>query len=99
MVIKKSEAIREIAHERIKILHKLAKIESSPELSRKYIKLAREISRHYKVKIENDIKRQICKKCNSVLIPGKSVSIRLASSKRYVVYKCLNCGAEQHIHY
>src|SRR5271155_2290855 len=101
MVIKNSSFVREIASERIDILYRLAKEEYivDPKMSARYVKLIKQISRHYKVGLPIDFKRNVCKKCNSILIPGKSSSVRLASSKHYVVIKCLNCGSEMHVHY
>ncbi len=101
MKANKSGVVRDIAKERIDLLYNLAKSEytSDPELSRRYIRIMREIGRHYKITLPKEIKRGICRKCNTILIPGKSASVRLASGKRYIVYKCQNCKSEMHIHY
>ncbi|MGD0728498.1 MAG: RNAase P [Candidatus Micrarchaeaceae archaeon] len=99
MAIKKNATVKRIANERIIILYNLAKEETDPKLSKRYVKILKQIGRHYKIKLPKQIKRALCKKCNSVLIPGKSMTVRLASSKRYLVYKCTECGTERHIHY
>lgn len=101
MVIKTSSFVREIAGERIEILYRLAKEEyaADPKMSVQYVKLIKQISRHYKVGLPADFKRNVCKKCNTVLVPGRSSSVRLASSRHYVAIKCLNCGSEMHVHY
>jgi ribonuclease P protein subunit RPR2 len=95
------EIVKQIAKERIIILFEQAeKIqESNPKFLRKYIKLLRKISAHYKVKIPKEIKNNICRNCNNILIPGKTSTIRLVSSKKYIAKKCLVCGNEIHIFY
>jgi ribonuclease P protein subunit RPR2 len=101
MVIKSGPFVRGIASQRIEILYMLAKkeYESDPKLSVQYVRLIKQISRHYKVGLPEDFKRGVCKKCSSILVPGKSSRVRLASSKRYVAITCLNCGSEMHVHY
>lgn len=71
---------------------------SSDPLSKRYIKIAREISSHYKISSPREFKNSVCKKCNSVLIPGLNCKVRLASGKKYLVYKC-ECGKEKHVFY
>ncbi len=91
--------VRSLAGERIKVLLNLAKSEIDPysDFATSYVKLARKIGSHYKISIDNSI--PYCKNCNCVLVPGKNASVRVASSKKFVVYKCERCGAEVHIHY
>ncbi len=73
--------------------------EKEPDaLSRRYVKLAREMSSHYKVRLGRSEKHSFCKKCNSMLIPGKTCTVTLASSIGKVIYKC-KCGAETGIFY
>jgi ribonuclease P protein subunit RPR2 len=96
MSAKKSGVVRRIALERIVILYRLAEdtYKTDPDLSRRYLRLVKQISSHYKIKLAKEMKRHICRKCGSLLVPGDTLSVRLASSKRLVMYKCGNCGAE-----
>ncbi|MGB9732571.1 MAG: ribonuclease P protein component 4 [Candidatus Micrarchaeia archaeon] len=100
----KNELIEDIAQERINRLLELAEERAlentsfSLKLSKRYVELARRISMHYKVKISKEKKERICKNCNNFLVPGINCTVRLASSKKFVVYKC-ECGAEKHIFY
>ncbi len=100
----KNNLVKEIAKDRVEKLLKFAEeralenTEASKKLSKRYVQLARKISMHYKVSIPKELKNRICKKCNNFLIPGINCSVRLASSKRFLVYKC-ECGAEKHIFY
>lgn len=82
---------REIAAERINKLFKQAKemFKESPELSDRYVELARSISMKYKVKIPSKFKRKFCKHCHIYLVPSKNCRVRLTKHK--VVYYCLNC--------
>ncbi len=99
-----NKLVKEIASYRISRLLGLAEemakknTKLSRALSKRYVLLARRISMHYKVKIPREMKERICKKCNNFLVPGINCSVVLASSKRFVVYKC-ECGAENHIFY
>ena len=103
-MIKKNPIVLQIAQERIARLFSLAaqrmkrKDAASIALSRRYLKIARNISTHYKAKLPNSIKNQICKGCGNLLVPGLNCIVRLASSKKYVVYRC-ECGQEKHIFY
>ena len=93
--------IKSIAAERISILYNLAVSQTGKdmELVKDYVKILRRISAHYKVGIPEGIKDRICKRCNLALIPGLTASVRLASSKGYIVYKCGRCRGENHVFY
>jgi RNase P subunit RPR2 len=97
---KGSQFVKEIAAERIEGLIELAKSREitcgSQAFRKRYVEIARSISRHYKVKMPKRLKDSICKGCGDVLIPGETCTVRLSSSKGYIVYKCA-CGAERHI--
>ena len=101
MVAKKSNIVTGIASKRIEILFSLAKesYDTDPGLSRKYVKLIRRIGRHYRIRLGRKFKDNVCGKCDTVFIPGKSCTIRLVSGKRRKAIKCLNCGSETHVHY
>jgi ribonuclease P protein subunit RPR2 len=102
--MKNSEIVGRIATKRIEILLDLAEkrtVERTPEskrLARRYTDLARRIREHYKVPAGEVVKRSVCKKCGNFLIPGINCSVRMASSKGYMVYVC-ECGEEKHIFY
>lgn len=101
---KKDPIVKEIAIQRIITLFRLARertkedTKKSKELAKRYVKIAKNLSTHYKVKIPQEIKNAICKKCSNVLIPGLNCKVRLASSKKYIIYLC-SCGEEKHIFY
>ena len=80
-----------IAKERIDILFENAKKEFSkdPELSNRYVALARKIAMKYRTRIPRELKRRFCKHCYVYLVPSKNCRIRTREGK--VVYYCLNC--------
>ena len=97
----RKKIIEEIASERIGILFELADdtVAKNPELAGRYIKTLRRISSHYKVQIPKEMRNRICVGCNSVMVPGLNSTVRLASSKGYVAWRCNNCGKERHVFY
>ncbi len=60
------------------------------KLSKRYISIALEISRHYKIKLPAKVKHGICQKCHMVLIPGKTCIVRVSGKSAF--YKCSACG-------
>lgn len=97
----KSKFILNLASERIEILFGLAvaaQKKGGKKLSKRYIKIAWDMSKHYKMGIPNRIKRMVCKKCGEVQIPGLNSRVIVASSKNCIIYKC-KCGAENKMFY
>ena len=88
---KKSEKNKQIAKERIGILFKQAKevFKKDKKLANRYVKLARELSMKYKVRVPSELKRRFCKHCYSYLRPSINVRVRTRDGK--VVYYCLEC--------
>lgn len=95
----KDNVTKEIASERIELLFDHAKneLERNPSLSHTYVRTLKKIGSHYKVPIPKHISNNICTKCNMVLEPGITATVRVVSSKGYVSYKCAKCGKEKHI--
>ncbi len=81
--------VRESAANTIARLLELA--EQDDDHSKRYVSLARSISKKYNVPIPADKKRFICKKCDSILRVGKTLEVRV--SRGFLVYKCKPCGA------
>ena len=82
---------KQIALERIKVLFQQAKevFKKDKSLANRYVKLARELSMKYKVRIPPNLKRRFCKNCYSYLMPGVNARIRTRNGK--VVYYCMEC--------
>ena len=90
---KKNKALsRGIARERIVYLFELARAELSndPAKSERYVSLARKMGMRNRVSIPSELKRDLCRNCGSLLVPGKNSRIRLKDG--CVVVTCLVCG-------
>ena len=87
----KSKKSKEIALDRIKTLFKQAGsvFKKDKALANRYVKLARELSMKYKVRIPSNLKRQFCKHCYHYLMPPINLRVRTRQGK--VVYYCLDC--------
>jgi ribonuclease P protein subunit RPR2 len=83
-----------IARERIEILFNLAekKFGKHPELSNRYVELARKIGMRYNITLPKGLKRTFCRKCRSYIVPGKNCIVRTSSAQKSVIVKCLECG-------
>jgi ribonuclease P protein subunit RPR2 len=90
----KPEWQRRIARERIEILFKLAEQEfpEHKDRSNRYVELARKIGMKYKVRIPRELKRKFCRKCYAYIKPGVNCKVTIDSQKKYVEYKCEECG-------
>ncbi len=83
-------------------LHKLVGMaretyDSHRALSLRYSYIARRLILSKKLRLEKNEKLLICKKCNTLLIPGKTAVVRLKSGM--LDYKCLNCGKTKKLGY
>jgi len=82
---------QEIASDRIRKLFEQAELSFTehPELSKRYVVLARKLSTRYKVKFTREQKKFFCKNCNAYLKNGVNSRIRLEHGK--IVQTCLEC--------
>ena len=87
-------AVETIARERIDILLDQAKetLSHSPDLSKRYVELARKISTRTKVRIPREKKHYLCKACGMPLVLGKNARVRLHPGNSRIIITCLNCG-------
>ena len=92
---KTREAVASIARERIEILIHQAKemARKNEDLSRRYVDLARRISKRTKTRIPSEVKRYLCKGCGIALVPGHNARVRLYAHNTGVVITCLSCGS------
>jgi len=89
--VNKREFARKEALEKIRTLFSEARIQfpKNSSLANRYVKLAREISMKFKVKIPRELKRKFCKHCYHYLVPGKNCRVRIYKSR--VIYYCFDC--------
>lgn len=89
---KKPEWQQRIAGERIRTLFNLAEkeLKTYPDRSRRYVELARKISLRYNIRLPKELKRKFCKKCNTILKPGLTSTVRIQS--KVLNIKCTRCN-------
>ena len=82
---------KKIARERIARLFRLAGriFPEHPELSDRYVAIARKIAMRQRVRIGRPMSRQYCRRCSSFLVPGRTSRVRVHDG--YVVVTCLAC--------
>ena len=90
MKINKNKQKKQVL-EMIKRLFLEAKLQFpyNPELSNRYVKLARRAAMKVNLRFPREYKRKFCKYCNYYLVPGKNSRVRLHKSR--VIYYCFNC--------
>ena len=91
---RKPESQIRIARERMEILLDLAEkeVKKHPDRSRRYVELARKIGMRYNVRLGSH-KRRICRRCNTLLIPGHNSKVRASAGRKSMIVTCLNCGS------
>ncbi|MCW4018879.1 MAG: ribonuclease P protein component 4 [Candidatus Bathyarchaeota archaeon] len=91
---------KQIAKKRIQILLQQATQvhKTNPALARSYVWSARKIAMAVRIRLPSEYKRQICKKCNTLLVPGESSRVRVRPQREpHVVVTCLHCGNQTRI--
>ncbi|MBI2564947.1 hypothetical protein HYV79_03070 [Candidatus Woesearchaeota archaeon] len=86
---------KKIALRHIKEL--LEEAEKNTEFAKRYVHLARNISKRTKTPIPSGLKRRFCKKCSTFFIIGENCRVRTTNGK--VSYTCLECKNVQRFPY
>lgn len=92
---KKQEFSTELNQNRINYLYQLSTTvaELCPGLSSTYNSILKGLSQKSLLKLDPEMKRNICKGCNTMLIPGKTVMCRtIKKSKGAIKWTCIFCG-------
>lgn len=91
----KTPLTKRIARERIARLFSEAQaaFPAHPDLSDRYVEIARKIAMRQRVRIDRDFRRQFCRRCSSFLVPGKTSRVRVRGGR--VVVTCLVCKARR----
>lgn len=82
-----------IAEERILWLFKVAREffdKGWVDHSKRCLELARKIGMRYNVRIPKHLKRLFCKQCNSLLLPGRTATVRVKKGR--IIVRCQQCG-------
>jgi ribonuclease P protein subunit RPR2 len=86
---------RQIALQRIRTLFRLAKekIRESPQLSQRYVEIARKIAMRTKLQLPKEYRYTICRHCKKFIYPGVNCRVRLQQKRKsHIVKTCLICG-------
>ena len=88
----KNPAGKQIARERIRVLFGQARLiyAAHPELSNRYVELARKIAMRQRVRIDREFRRQYCHHCYAFLVPGQNMRVRVHRGN--VVVTCKSCN-------
>ena len=67
----------------------IEKIDEAPQLSRRYVELARKIAARHRISLGH---KSFCRKCDTVFVAGKTLKVRVSSREKMMLYVCLKCG-------
>src|SRR2546425_9805151 len=92
---KMRSAVATVARERIDILLRQAEeiLAKDVELSKRYVGLARKISKRTKARIPREKKRYLYRNCGQPLDLGKNARITLRPTNSRIIRSCLGCSA------
>ncbi len=84
-----------IALERIHILFQQAESKFSiyPQQAQRHVDLARKIAQRSRIHLPPYLRRQVCRKCDTYLVPGSTCRTRIRQRREpLVATTCLKCG-------
>ncbi len=62
-------------------------------IARSKLRMLKRLAMKTGIRLPRKYKRLLCKKCGELLIPGRTVRVRVKSRRqKHVVQTCLNCG-------
>ncbi|MCW4027322.1 MAG: ribonuclease P [Candidatus Bathyarchaeota archaeon] len=91
---RQSEAKR-LARARIKLLWEQASeiAKTDPEGARQRMQVALKVAQKVRIKVPQEIKRKICRRCGMVLVPGESCRARMRNNRStHLTVTCIACG-------
>ena len=94
----KNPVTKQIARERIEVLFEQARLAFAefPDLSNRYVALARRIAMRQRIRIPQELRRQYCHHCNTYLVPGNNKRVRVHRGN--VVVTCGSCNKHTRYH-
>jgi ribonuclease P protein subunit RPR2 len=85
----------DIALQRIDELMRLA-IEAAPmdmALANRYVEMATRLATRHRVRPPPELRRMVCRKCGSLLLPGRTSRVRVRQNRSpHTTVTCLGCG-------
>jgi ribonuclease P protein subunit RPR2 len=91
---------KQIAKRRVQVLFEQATAlgTANPELSSRYVGMARKIAMSAKVRLPWEFRRRTCKRCNALFVYGENCRVRVRQKREpHVVITCLKCGWQTRI--
>jgi ribonuclease P protein subunit RPR2 len=88
-------ATKHIARQRVQTLLQQAQkaCRENTQLASRYVETARKIAMAAKIRLPPEYKRQICRKCNALFVPGDNCRVRIKPRREpHLVVTCLTCG-------
>ena len=88
---------KQIARQRVQNLFQQATCVNkvNPELAQRYITIARKIAMAARMRLPTSYKREICRNCNALLVPGWNCRVRVKPRREtHIVVTCLSCGGQ-----
>jgi ribonuclease P protein subunit RPR2 len=86
---------KRVALKRIQILFDLAKknIHKNPQLSNRYIEIARKVAMRVRLHLPKEYRYYYCKHCKSFNLPGVNKIVRIQPKRSpHIVFTCTTCG-------
>ena len=86
---------KRLAMARIKLLWKQALeiAKTDPDGARTRMQVASRVAQRVRIKVPREIKRKICQRCGTVLIPGESCRVRMRNNRlKHLTVTCIACG-------
>lgn len=96
-MFKMNSTAKQIARQRIQVLfQQAARVnKANPTLAQRYVTTARKIAMSARMRLPTSYKREICKNCNALLVPGWNCRVRVKPRREtHVVVTCLSCGGQ-----
>ena len=94
--------VKDLASQRIDELMRLA-IQTAPkdlDLANRYVEMATKLATRHRVRLPTTWKRLVCRKCKSLLIPGRTSRVRMRQNRSpHTTVTCLRCGTTKRYGY
>ncbi|MFW9966422.1 MAG: ribonuclease P protein component 4 [Candidatus Thorarchaeota archaeon] len=86
---------KRLAMARIRLLWKQALeiVKTDSDGARTCMQVASRIAQRVRIKVPREIKRKMCRRCGTVLIPGESCRVRMRNNRsKHLTVTCIACG-------
>ncbi|MEA2089761.1 MAG: ribonuclease P protein component 4 [Thermoproteota archaeon] len=91
---------KQVALQHIHVLFQLAQevVREDPKLAQHYVDVARKVAMAKRVRLPEEYRRMVCRRCKSFILPGVNCRVRLQPRREpHLVVTCFNCGKHMRI--